>query len=362
MFHSIINWFKSHNIYSLKFYNGNAKIKRWFAIFGTSIVATLTVLALLLVLARFVILPAVLEHYFLSKMHRPTEDLNIQVSEESEQIFKGSETINIMLYGIDSRNLKEVSRSDSIMLITIDKKNTKIKMTSIARDTYVDIKGYGKDKINHAFAYGWSAAGDISGGAKLALETANNAFTLNVTDYVAINFWGLAHIIDYMGGVEIDIPESVRWDMNRNYIPHMNEMGIKCSPITKTGRQTVTGGQAVAFCRVRYVDGGDVGRGRRQREVISAIFDKAKGMSINQYMELAQLALKECSTSLTAEEILDMGQWAILNYNNIKIENLGLPTKEIDTGGTMIDGVWYYTYDLKKATEILHDFILEKEE
>ncbi len=343
-------WFKNHNIYSKDFYKSHKNLKRWLAVFFTAFVSAILIIA---------IVATTVFNVFLGKLDRG--DLNhedLGISAEAEETYGDSGLINIMLYGIDSRSKTEISRSDAIMLLTIDKSNAKIKLTSIARDTYVDIEGYGKDKVNHAFAYGWQKEKDISGGAALSLKTINNTFDLNVTDYVTANFWAISSIIDYLGGVDIEILESERWHINET-IEYMNIDGQKCDKIASSGLQTLTGNQALAYSRERYV-GGDVERGARQRRVITAMFAKAKELSPVKYSGLISLILEQCTTSLTNADLLSLGTWAVANYSDITIENLGIPTKEIDKGGKTINGVWYYVYDLDKATDIIKDFILEE--
>ncbi len=347
----VLAWFKSHNIYDKNFYKTKGKLKRWLAIFFTSFTAAVLVISVTAV--------CVGSHY-LSLMERTELNTeNLSVNTEAEKLYSDLGVTNIILYGIDSRTMEEQSRSDAIMMLTVDTVNKKIKMTSIARDTYVDIQGYGKDKLNHAFAYGWAKNSKLSDGAELSIKTINSSFNLNIKDYVAVNFWALADIIDYIGGVEIDVDAAEQRDINKNYIPHIREMGIDCEDIATTGMQTLSGGQAVAYCRERYV-GGDVMRGSRQREVLTAMFDKAKGISPAKYPGLISLILKECSTSLGNAELMELGSWAIANVTSLKFENLGLPTEDIDTGGTMINGVWYYTYDLDKAAQKIQEFITEK--
>lgn len=349
-FSKIAKWFKDHNIYSKKFYKkGNRALKRWLAIFFTSFISFFLIAALALV---------IIVNSYLNILERGS--VNIDVPDSADKIYGGKNIVNIMLYGIDSRSLTEVSRSDSIMLITIDKKNTKIKMTSIARDTRVDIEGHGKDKLNHAFAYGWNSSGNIADGAALSLKTINNAFNLNVTDYVTANFWALAHIIDYVGGVDIDVSAAEKKDINDNYIPYIQDMGIDCEYITKTGMQHLTGGQAVAYCRVRHV-GGDVMRGERQREVLISLFDQVKTLNPLKYSGLISLILSECSTSLSNSEILSLGTWAVSKLGSLKFETLGLPTEDIEKSAT-INGVWYFTYDLDKAAKKIENFIFETED
>ena len=332
---------KDYNIYSKKFYKKNKAFKRGLAIFLTSFVSVALVLS--------IAASAVINSY-LGKLDRVDIDhKNIGISSGAEDLYAGKDIVNIALYGIDSRYVDEPSRSDAIMLLTIDRKHTKIKLTSIARDTYVNISGHGMDKMNHAY---------IFGGPELALNTLNSTFNLNVKDYVTANFWALAKIIDFVGGVDIDVSSAERYDINTNYIPYMNDMGIECDYINGTGMQHLTGGQAVAYARVRHV-GGDVARGGRQREVLTAMYEDVKKLNPLQYPALISLILEECSTSLTNNEILSLGTWAVKNMSSLKIDMLGLPDDELDKGGSMIGGVWYYTYDTDAAAKKIENFIFE---
>lgn len=350
-FKDILAWLKAHNIYDKSFYKSKGRLKRWLAIFFTSFTSALLVIAIAIV--------CIGSHY-LGMIEREKVDIDkIGINEEAEKLYSDLGVKNIILYGIDSRTSTELSRSDAIMLLTVDTVNKKIKMTSIARDTYVDIQGYGKDKLNHAFAYGWAKNGKLVEGAQLSMQTINSAFNLNIKDYVAVNFWALADIINYIGGVEIDVDAAELRDLNMNYTKYIRAMGIDCPDFTTTGLQHLNGGQAVAYSRVRHV-GGDVMRGARQREVLTAMFNKAKTISPTKYPGLISLILKECSTSLGNGELMELGTWAIANAGSLKFENLGLPTEDIDTGGTMMNGVWYYTYDLDKAAIKIQEFITEK--
>ena len=164
---------------------------------------------------------------------------------------------------------------------------------------------------------------------------------------------------DFVGGVDVDVDEEELKDINVNYIPYLQRMGIKCELIEKAGKQHLTGGQAVAYCRVRHV-GGTTARGERHQEVLMALFEQSKSLSATKYPELASLILKECSTSMSNSEIMSLGMWAVKNFGSLEFETLGIPTAEIDRG-EIIDGVWYHTYSLERATEIIHDFILEPE-
>ena len=263
---------------------------------------------------------------------------------------------NIALFGLDSRSDSISGRSDAIIVLTIDRVNNKIKMTSIARDSYVTMdrkSGTMKDKITHAYSY----ASD--GGPQLAVKTLNQNFNLDISDYVSVNFFGFAEIIDYIGGVEIDVDADEMRVMNNEYVWHLNEIGIDCDYITKTGMQTLSGAQAVAYARNRYT-GGDVERGNRQKEILQAAFDKVKKMGISDLDKIVSMVLSHCETSLSNSEIIGLGTWAFTKSPTI--ESLSLPDADCNPKSgkeALINDVWYYIYDLDIATQKIHDFINE---
>ena len=117
---------------------------------------------------------------------------------------------NIALLGLDTRQDNNVGRSDAIVILTIDKEHNKLKLTSIARDTYVAIEGHSKDKLTHAYAYGKS---------QLAVKTLNQNFDLEIKDYVTMNFYGLARVIDYIGGVDINVTEAEKMSLIKTFSP-----------------------------------------------------------------------------------------------------------------------------------------------
>lgn len=257
--------------------------------------------------------------------------------------------INIALFGIDSRTDSMSGRSDAVIILTIDRVHNKIKMTSIARDTYVAIEGHDQDKLTHAYAYGR---------AQLGVRTLNQNFDMDITDYVTVNFFQLVEIIDYVDGVEIDVDASEMAVMNEHYVTELNRIGIPCDPITKTGKQKLTGAQALAYSRNRYSKGGDVERGNRQKEVLMAAYDKIMSSNVFKLTNAVGMLLKNCETSLSSGELIDIGTWAI--KNSPKIESISLPSEECNAKDQKINGIYYFVYDLDIATTKIHDFIKEE--
>lgn len=285
-----------------------------------------------------------------SKMEQVEIDKeNVGIKEEvEEKLSKYDDSItNIALFGIDAGD-DGVGRSDSIMIATIDTTHKKLKLTSIMRDSYVNIEGHGLDKINHAYAFGK---------AELAIKTLNENFDLNIQEFAAVNFSTLPKIIDKIGGIELDI-DSEELNYINGYIGDINNVnGTSVSGITSTGLQHVNGTQAMGYCRIRYTTGGDYKRTERQREVLSAIFNKVAQMNVTQYPSLLNEILPMVETSLKSSDILDLGN---------EIIKMGIPSIEQERfpldgycQGQMIDGIYYLVFDKETTVNQLHNYIFE---
>ena len=274
---------------------------------------------------------------------------NVGISQDVEdKLSKYDDSItNIALFGIDASD-GGVGRSDSIMIATIDTHNKKLKLTSIMRDSYVNIDGHGLDKINHAYAFGK---------AELAIKTLNENFDLNISEFAAVNFSTLPKIIDKLGGIELDIDLEELQYIN-GYISDLNGINnTSVSPISSTGLQHVNGTQAMAYCRIRYTSGGDYKRTERHREVLSKMFEKILSMSPTSYPSLLNEILPMISTSLSASEIMDLGN-EVLKVGSTSLEQERFPLDGY-CEGQMIGGVYYLTFDKETTVNQLHDYIFE---
>ena len=234
------------------------------------------------------------------------------------------------------------------MIATIDTNNKKLKLTSIMRDSYVNIDGHGLDKLNHAYAFGK---------AQLAIKTLNENFDLNIEDFVAVNFSSLPKIIDKIGGIELDI-DSEELKYINGYINNINSINKTNSPaISSTGLQHVDGTQAMGYCRIRYTSGGDYKRTERHREVLTKIFEKILTMSPTAYPSLLSELLPIVSTSLDTAEIMDLGN-KILSIGNVGLEQERFP-RDGYCEGKMINGVYYLIFDKEATINQLHDYLFE---
>ena len=191
-------------------------------------------------------------HSKLSKMKTEYIDKTaIGISEEAKDSLKGYR--NIALLGIDSRadDYGTGNRSDCIIIASINEKTKEVKLLSVYRDTYVYVTENGNkklDKITHAYSYG---------GAQNTLKSLNEALDLNITEYVTVNFDAVIAAVNALNGVEIDITSEELKYINDYIDATSQSSGVKSSHLSKAGRQTVDGVQAVAYSRIRYTAGGD---------------------------------------------------------------------------------------------------------
>lgn len=262
------------------------------------------------------------------------EDEDLGISEEVDSR-KNNKISNIALFGIDQKSSEEKGRSDSIMILSIDGKHKKIKLTSIMRDTYVEINNRGMDKINHAYAFG---------GPELAIKTINQNFNMNIREFATVDFDGLEHIVDAFGGIEVDIKP--------NEVSHV--------PGSYAGKQVLNGKQALAYSRIRKTGDGDFERTERQRFILETIINKGLKSGITQYPKLLNTLLPYVDTSLSKSEMLKEGS-SIFTSNIKTIEKFRIPVDEHGEG-QMINNVYYLVPNtLEDNVRYLHEFIYEED-
>lgn len=267
---------------------------------------------------------------------------------------------NVLLIGTDGRTMDEPARSDSIIVATLDNNNKKVKLTSIMRDTLVDIPEYGENKINAAFYFGASELDDkgnyrgAEGGASLLMETIEENFNLHLDKYIIVNFWGFEAIIDQVGGIEADIKDYEIDEVNK-YIGEST--GVNSPPITETGLQTLNGQQALSYARIRYVGNGGFERGERQNKVLFQLATKLKEINPLKYVSIANTLAKQVKTNIDIPEALDLA-YTIYKLPSLDFEQLQIPQTElIARDGLYKDRGWCLLIDLKQNSKILHDFI-----
>jgi polyisoprenyl-teichoic acid--peptidoglycan teichoic acid transferase len=243
---------------------------------------------------------------------------------------------NIAFIGIDAKDKDGGQRSDTVMIATIDNEHKKIKLTSILRDTYVDIPDIGYSRMGHTYAYG---------GAVLTIKTINRNFKMDITDYVKVDFEGLSSIVDAVGGIKIDI--------KAYELPSMQSAGIK-----KAGSYTLNGDQALAYSRIRHEGMKDYERTQRQRLVIEKVFEGIKNKGPAAFPAMVSKLLPYVETTLNSSDIIKLGTEALTSGIG-KIEQARIPFDEYKKE-EYIKGEYYITMDTERTIELLHKFIYEK--
>jgi len=271
------------------------------------------------------------------------ENLGI-VEEEFDKYEHADKITNIALFGIDSTE-GESGRSDSIMVATIDPVHKKLKITSIMRDSYVYIEGYGQDKINHAYAYG---------GPELAIKTINENFGLNIKDYATVDFSSLPVIIDLLGGLDIEITAEELQHLN-GYISHLNSIeGTYSSHIYSPGVQHLDGIQALAYSRIRYTAGGDFERTQRHRTVLNALFNTLMAAPVSSYPSILNTLLPYVETSMSAGDILSLATDVASTGKNLEQDRF---PRDETVQHISIDNIYYLSFDPEVVKEQMRDYI-----
>lgn len=275
--------------------------------------------------------------------------------EEQEEYATVKGISNILLIGSDARDLEEKSRSDSIMLLTIDSNKKILKLTSIMRDSYVDIPDHEPQKLNHSFFYG---------GPELLMTTLEKNFKINIDHYAIINFYGFKDLVDALGGLDIEIKQNELKSLNDVLASSSQEIkgaSKQAKPLKKAGLQHLNGIQTLAYSRMRYLGNGDFDRMARQRKVMSLIMDKMKDTSIIQYPTIAAKFLPYIKTDMGIKDILSYA-YTVKKIGNFTPVQMQIPVAELSKGKILGKKGWVLFMDKEKNTQILHDFIYESKE
>ena len=226
----------------------------------------------------------------------------VKIAEEDQ---KDKDVFNVLLVGTDSRDPNsDKGRSDSMMLVSFNKKQNKSTVISFMRDTLVDIDGYGRSRLGHTYAYG---------GVGLTINTLNQTYGLDIQNYVTISFDNLVNVIDEIGGVEVYISEEEAEYYRKNGMPDI-----------VAGDVTLTGSQALAHARNRTL-GSDFERTRRQRSVMYGIYRKIMSeKDISALLPLINYCVTQVETNMSVTEIYDMAK-EVLSTEDLKMQQACAP-------------------------------------
>lgn len=233
-----------------------------------------------------------------------THEDNVYV--DSSSLMHDSNVTNILLIGVDGSSSDTSLRSDTMLLVSIDRNNKKIKLTSFLRDTWAVIpsnKAY--SKLNAACSYG---------GAQLVLDTIEYNYNVEIDHYMLVGFDMFSTIIDSVGGIEVEVTEKEAEFMRAT---------AKVTRNIQSGESVhMDGAQALVYCRIRKLDS-DFMRTYRQRKVITALIDKAKSTDLLSLKNLADTVLPMVQTDISPMELtkLIFGAAKFIGYD-IKSERV----------------------------------------
>ncbi len=282
-------------------------------------------------------------------MEIDSEVSGVKVDENNLRYEKGVK--NILILGIDSRSVKSTkSRSDVMIILTINDNTKKIVMSSIMRDTYVSIPGRSTNtKINAACAFG---------GAPLAVKTVESAFGIKIDNFVVVNFYSFMDIVDALGGVDVEINSSEKKYINMyiREINRKNKLPLEQGQLTKTGSSVhLTGKQAMGYVRVRYSGNGDYERTERQREVLEQMITKARNANYGDLINILDSVTENTATDMSSMELIGYAANAG-KYLNYDIEQLRIPINGTYKGGTY-KGAWVLRIDFNKNRDALYEAV-----
>ncbi len=306
----------------------------------------ITVLAVMLI-----VLWAVTRTEKVGRLEIEDEDIviNENISEEAVEVMKGYR--NVALFGVDSTTgaLTKNTRSDTIMIASINLDTKEIRLMSVYRDTFLNLGEDTYNKCNAAYA---------KGGPKQAMNMLNANLDMNITDFVTVGFAGLIDTIDALGGISIDVQS--------NEISHMNNYQ-KCIaenlkrtyvPVDNAGLQVLDGLQATGYCRIRYTAGDDFKRAERQRDVLKAVMEKAKGASAVELAQIANDVFDEVYTSFAISEIVEL-LGDVSSYSIVADD--GFPSESMRQTGDIGDwGSCVVPISLEDNVTWLHEFFFDE--
>ncbi len=275
------------------------------------------------------------------------DKLNISQQAERE---RGTGYLNVALFGVDSREneLEEGTRTDTIMIASLNRETLEVKISSVYRDTLMEQSDGTLNKANAAYAFG---------GPEAAIAMLNKNLDMDIQHYVTVNFNALIDVIDAVGGVEIDVQEEEISYINGYATEIIKVTGKDSVGVMEPGLQTLNGVQATAYSRIRYTAGDDFKRAERQRDVLTKVIEKLQKASLSQINKIIDKVFPEVSTNFTLTEILD---YALDAFDYKLTETTGFPfDKSTDTLNNI--GSVVIPVTLESNVRQLHEFFFGAE-
>ena len=256
----------------------------------------------------------------------------------------GDAPFTVLLIGVDTSG--RAGRSDVMMLARIDPDAGTVLLASFLRDLYVTIPGHGPDRLNAAYFYG---------GETLLLQTLEENFGVSIDHTVTAHFPTLVSAVDLLGGVEADITEAERVQLNRILEDYNRQVGLAADDglLETAGKHLLNGRQALSYCRIRKIDS-DFQRTGRQQQLIESAAEQVKAMNLLELLNLAVTLLDEVETDLTLSDLAALAP--LLGCDTLDIQGAHVPFDGAYVDET-IDGMMVLTPDLPANRSQLKRFL-----
>lgn len=249
---------------------------------------------------------------------------------------KDKDVINILVMGTDSRDVTvERGRSDTMLVVSYNKKTAEVKMVSFLRDSLVPIENHDWNRLNTAYAYG---------GAGLAVNTINDLFGLDLQNFVVIDFKGTAEFIDKIGGVDVNLAQA-EIDYYSNFIFEDLTVGLN----------HMDSKLAMAHMQNRTTDS-DFGRARRQRDVIMAVMNKVINMPIGEISDLIDYCMSIVKTNISASTLVSLAASVLSSASELSFSSQQVPYAD------SYKNAWYknmaiLSFDIDEAARRVNEFL-----
>ncbi len=244
---------------------------------------------------------------------------------------------NILLIGQDTRVQGQRARSDSMILVSINKNTQTVKLVSFMRDLYVRIPGYSDNRLNAAYRFG---------GAALLDQTITENFGIPIDYNIEVDFSSFSKVIDMLGGVVISLSDEEAAYMNQKGYPQVH-----------SGENVLDGQTALYYARIRKIGDGDFDRTQRQRTVLISLFNQVKTKDLSQLWALADTVFPLLATDMSNSEVLGT-IFLVYTMGIGELQSSRVPL-EGEYRGAKINGMAVLVPDLAQARQSLSSFLYE---
>lgn len=257
---------------------------------------------------------------------------------DESKLLQNKRIHNILLMGVDRRNANESSRSDTMLLMSIDSRTGKIKLTSFMRDSYVYIPQLQySTKLNAACTYG---------GAQMVMDTIEYNFNIKIDHYILVDFAIFKDMIDGLGGIDVEVTEKEAQYMRDK---------VHLKDVVSGEKVHLNGREGLWYCRIRMLDS-DFMRTQRQRKVMAALIKKVRRTNVFKLYSIARDVIADVETDMTPAQLTGLAVNSVLFYIHFRIKQGSVPAEGTWSDAT-IAGQSVLSLDLEANKKYLEEFI-----